>query len=158
MSAHLLNQSWLPAIVLTSVLGLLGCGPEPVEPPEGCEADPRLTPWVQDSERPGVSGHFTLRMLEAQPAPAQKGDNTWKVRVTDAAGAAVTGATVKVTPFMPEHGHGTSIAATVTEDADGRYDITPVNLSMPGLWEVTFDVKSAQGTADRMVVWLCIEG
>ena len=78
--------------------------------------------------------------------------------MVDSGGAPVDGATLEVTPFMPDHGHGTSINAVVTPSgSNGEYDVTPVNMWMPGYWEVTVDIDD-QGTADSAVFKVCIDG
>ena len=59
---------------------------------------------------------------------------------------------------MPDHGHGASKEAIVTPSGtDGMYDVDPVNLWMPGFWEVRFNVMAA-GASDRIVFAFCIEG
>jgi hypothetical protein len=46
---------------------------------------------------------------------------------------------VGATAFMPVHGHATPAPPTIAEQ-DGGYRISDFIFSMPGLWNVTFDV------------------
>lgn len=102
---------------------------------------------------------FTVKLSGAAPAPPTKGDNSWTVQISDTASMPVDGATIKVTPFMPEHGHGSSIDVMVTpKGSGGEYTLSPINFSMPGVWETTIDITSATGTADSVKFAFCIEG
>lgn len=104
-------------------------------------------------------GKFTLQMLNADPAPPAKANNSWDIKLMDAAGAPLEGATITVKPFMPDHGHGSSIRAVVTEASSGggEYAISPINLWMPGLWQVTLSTEAA-GVTDDIVLGFCIAG
>mgnify|MGYP001552691117 CR=1 FL=1 len=105
----------------------------------------------------GKNGVFETKLMASDPAPPDRGNNTWTVAVSDASGPPVTGATIDVKPYMPDHGHGTPIIATVTDKGDGSYLITPVNLFMVGLWQVTLTIDQA-GKSDQVVYDFCIEG
>lgn len=106
-----------------------------------------------------AAGKMNVMLMSATPNPPTKGDNTWMIHVTDAAGMAVDGATIKVTPFMPEHGHGSSIDVMVTpKGSGGEYTLDPVNFSMPGVWETTMDITTSTGDTDSVKFSFCIEG
>ena len=77
--------------------------------------------------------------------------------VTDMGGAPLD-ATITVTPMMPDHGHGTPVEAVVTPSADtpGEYEISPINLFMAGLWEVTLDLDLSEAS-DSVVFAFCVE-
>ena len=122
-----------------------------------CVGDTRAQVYTPDMEAPAVMGVFRVRLVSIDPAPAIKGSNTWVVEIVDTAGAAVTGATVVAKPFMPDHGHGSSIVPTVTEMGGGKYTIDSLVLFMPGLWETTIAV-STPGAADRAVFSFCVPG
>ncbi len=109
-------------------------------------------------EKSGKAGKLTVTLESAEPAPPEKGDNLWTIRVTDPGGAALSDATITVTPFMPEHGHGTSVQAVATPKGDGRYELFPVNFLMPGKWEITLDVGLAGGQSDSVLFTFCVEG
>lgn len=99
----------------------------------------------------------TATFVSSDPAPPIKGDNTWVLDFTDAQGMPLADLEIVVTPMMPDHGHGTPINAVVTAtDTAGRYEVTPVNLFMAGLWEITFDITVA-GQADSLMFGFCVE-
>jgi len=122
----------------------------------GCRNDPRAEQYAANLEKVGDGGLFTFVLKTADPAPPGKGVNAWTLRIMDATGAAVTGATVTLHPFMPDHGHGTSVVPQVQVDGDG-YTVQNIYLFMAGLWEVTIEATSGQDT-DSAVVRFCIEG
>jgi subtilisin family serine protease len=87
------------------------------------------------------------------------GDNTWTVAITDVDGQPLADASfTAITPFMPDHGHGTPVEAIATATANpGEFTLTPVNLFMAGLWEVTLDIDAGGGTTDAVVFAFCVE-
>ena len=52
---------------------------------------------------------------------------------------------LEVVPWMPAHGHGTSVSPTITETAPGTFVATPLYLFMPGSWELRI---TTSGTVD----------
>jgi hypothetical protein len=122
-----------------------------------CEAEDRDEEFVAGMQKPGTSG-FTFALMTSTPAPPGRGDNTWLIDVANN-GAPFEG-TVEVTPFMPDHRHGTPIEAIVTpvEGTPGRYSVAPVNLWMPGLWEITIEAQPTETTRDSAVFRFCITG
>ncbi len=82
--------------------------------------------------------------LSSEPGPPAKGVNSWTLEVSDHSGAAVEGATLTVTPTMPEHGHGSQSVALVTDKGGGQYWVTPVDLHMAGLWEVEIAIEEGE--------------
>ena len=98
----------------------------------------------------------TFRFVSATPAPPARGDNTWLLQLDTAAGP-LSGATLRVSPFMPDHGHGTSIDVGITPMTEpGQYELSPVNLWMPALWDTTITVTSPM--TDSAVFRFCIPG
>ncbi|WP_373044348.1 FixH family protein [Vulgatibacter sp.] len=87
------------------------------------------------------------------PDPPAVGQNTLHVQVSDAAGAPVSGAVVRVVPFMPAHNHGSSETPVVTDNGDGSYTATPVTLTMPGTWEVTITAKAGDADGRLVLTW-----
>jgi hypothetical protein len=51
-------------------------------------------------------------------------------------GEAITAADVTLTGWMPEHGHGLTAVPLTEELGGGRYEIQPIVLYMPQLWEL----------------------
>ena len=100
---------------------------------------------------------FDVKLMSANPAPPNRGDNDWVIHVNTLSGAApVSGATIQVTPFMPKHQHGTPVDVEVMPGSTaGEYLLHRVNLWMPGVWETTIEMTSTTGT-DSVVYRFCI--
>lgn len=94
-------------------------------------------------------------LVNAEPAPPRKGQNTWTLRLLDGSGEPVTGAELEATPFMPDHGHGAPLKPAVTEQADGTYRIERMIFQMPGIWETTITTTRGELT-DEAVFTFCI--
>ena len=103
----------------------------------------------------GEAGKLEFVLVDSNPAPPQQFDNVWTVQLNDASGAAVEGATLTVQTWMPDHEHGSPKQAVVTDEGGGKYTLEPVNLFMPGYWEVTIGADAA-GETDSAVFKLCI--
>jgi len=124
----------------------------------GCLEDPRAETFVANMERDGMNSMLSFVLEAGDPAPPVKGNNTWTVQVRDSDGAPLTGATVTVHPFMPDHGHGTSVVPQVSAgDGDGEYTVDPLYLFMPGLWEITITAESGD-VSDSAKFSFCVEG
>lgn len=124
-----------------------------------CAKDPRTVPYAVGVEAKATDGALTVQFMDAIPAPPTKGNNTWTVKLLDGAGKPVNNATIVTKPYMPDHAHGSSIKPQATEKGDdGTYEITPVNLFMPGVWQITFSVTAAGGLSDSAVVTFCVDG
>lgn len=116
-----------------------------------CDEETRDDEFMVGLSKTGSA--LTVSFVSANPAPPALGDNTWTVTLSDP-DASITGAT----PFMPDHGHGTPVTAEVTPTGTpGEFTISPVNLFMAGLWEVTIDIITQAGTTDQVVFAFCVE-
>ena len=124
----------------------------------GCDTDPRATSYAANLKKVGIGRTFQFELVSSIPAPPVRGNNAWTLRVLDMAGNPVQGATItSVNPTMPDHRHGTSIVATVTPNADGTITVSPLNLFMPGIWQV--ELQATAGTATDTVDFdFCIDG
>jgi len=133
-----------------------------VAPPDSqaCINETRSTPYSEGVVATGSTGVSValVNALASQPgisASPRVGDNDWRLTVKDAGGNPLTNATLALSAFMPDHGHGFAKVPVVTELGGGDYDANPVNFNMPGYWEVTVDVR--KGPLDEKVVFkLCI--
>lgn len=76
--------------------------------------------------------------LEASPLDVP-GPGTITARVTDAAGAPLTGATVRMTAFHLAHAHEISTVRAAAGAAGAGY-VAAVERLRPGLWEVEVEV------------------
>jgi hypothetical protein len=103
----------------------------------------------------GENGSYSFTIMSGNPAPPVRGDNTWVIQVDEAA-SPVSGASVIVSPFMPAHGHNAGKPVVVTPTASpGQYELSPVNLFMPGVWETSIRATSG-ATVDEVVFRFCI--
>lgn len=99
---------------------------------------------------------FTFRLMDSVPAPPDKDDNIWTIRVEDG-GEGVPGLAVDVSLNMPDHGHGTPVGVEITDEGDGVYTADPLNMWMPGLWDVK--ISADDGAADDSVTFrFCVQG
>lgn len=124
--------------------------------PRGCAAETRADTYTLGMAKQGE--HARVSFVDASPAPPERGDNTWRVAVTDDTGTPLPDLAIEVEPYMPDHMHGTSIAAHVTPgDAPGEYVIAPVNMFMPGLWQVTLYLSLPDGGEDSVQFDFCVD-
>jgi hypothetical protein len=122
-----------------------------------CVKETRDDEFVMGLTKTGGAGQLSFKLVSSDPAPPSRGDNTWILELSTMAAPVmpVSGATMSVTPFMPDHEHGSGEDVIVTPmPAAGQYKLEPVNLWMPGLWEVTMQVNGAQ--TDRVVFKFCL--
>lgn len=160
----------LPRLLAASALltGLAGgaaaCGggdDTPADPDAGynCTIEMRDEAFAAGMEKVGDKG-ITFRLVSSDPTPPARGDNAWVLEL-EQTGAALDGADVSITTYMPDHGHNGSIDAVASPDpaVSGRYEIDNVNMWMPGLWEITVKATPAGGAAadtDQVVFRFCI--
>jgi hypothetical protein len=116
--------------------------------------------FVVGLEKAGSMGLLDFKMMSAEPAPPQRGDNTWVFQVNamnaGVVGDPLDGMTLTVTPFMPSHQHGTPIKVNIAAAGQpGQYTLSPVNLWMPGVWETTIRAQQ-DTTVDNVVYKFCI--
>ncbi|MBV8762098.1 MAG: FixH family protein [Deltaproteobacteria bacterium] len=115
--------------------------------------------FTTDLHHAGTAGMINFKMTSATPAPPARDDNTWIIELDSMAsgvvGNPIAGATMTATPFMPSHQHGTPKQVVITPmSTAGQYQLAPVNMWMPGVWETTIKVTSPQ--TDSAVFRFCI--
>ena len=149
-----MKSKWTSIVI--SLVGATACGGDGTGDGEevvNCNMETRDDMFVVGIAKSGPLMSFTL--LSASPAPPQRGDNAWTLQLTGPGGP-VTGALISVSPFMPDHQHGTPIEVQVTPRAEaGQYDLAPINMWMPALWETTIQA-TAGGATDRAVFKFCV--
>jgi hypothetical protein len=152
------------ALALSAVVAFAGCGGGEHQVADGgpdgdvvtCQDDPRVDHYVANLTKKSATGAYQIVLNAADPAPPAIGVNTWTIKVQDGAGGAMPAAALKVLPFMPDHGHGTSVKAAITSQPDGSMSVTPLYLFMGGVWRVEFN--PATGAADPVDFFFCIAG
>jgi hypothetical protein len=109
--------------------------------------------WSQMGER------FTLTVEEAAPEEPQRGLNNWTMALTDSEGMPATECALLLIPFMPDHNHG-SVEVEGVERGGGRYFIEGLDLIMPGMWELRFEVTCGDeiDALDSIMFMLWLEG
>lgn len=149
-------------LLVISLSSLLACGDDggaaPDASDQNCATDTRAPEFTMGLAATGDNG-YTVTIDEATPFPAERGDNDWTVSITDGVSASAGGLTIAVDPRMPDHGHGTPVIAGVTETATaGTYEVTPINLWMPGYWEITMTLSDG-GIAplDTVMLAVCVD-
>jgi hypothetical protein len=128
---------WLCVATTTLVAGG-ACGTDPVpssQPSFGADPDQTIST---------DSGNLTIE-VRFSPSPPSIGTDASQLTFKDANGAALTGLSVGVVPWMPAHGHGTSVDPTVSETTPGTFVANPLYLFMPGSWELRVTIS---GTVD----------
>ena len=149
-------------LVAAVVVAACGSGTAPTDADENlaCVAAHRDEDYAVGLEHPGKSGQLDFKLMSATPAPPGFSDNTWILQINAMSGGVVgapaTGATLTVTPFMPDHAHGTLRVDVQPMPDAGQYKLSPITLWMAGLWEITIDVQ-AGSTRDSTVYRFCIQ-
>jgi hypothetical protein len=158
--------AWLRSRFVVSAIALVlaGCDRDDDDQMHGDEHDsgaqdpcddPRIDDFAIGTTVEGDA--IRIAILDATPSAPFRGDNAWTVSLTDRAGAALEHVAVEVQPWMPDHGHGTSVGAEVTQRDDGELHIEPINLWMAGLWEVRFLVTLEDDVVDTAVLTVCVD-
>lgn len=148
-----------PLAALLALCGL-ACGGSAAGPADAgtvvnCATDARVATYVDGIAMTTTSGTLNFQLVHSMPGPPARGTDTWTVRVTDGAGQPQTGLTFTALPFMPDHGHGTSVDPTVTGVGDGKYTVTPLYFFMPGVWRTTITSTTPAASA---AIFFCIPG
>jgi hypothetical protein len=144
------------AIALLFCAALVACGGDETDDGGSNPGDACAASFSAGLTQLGDAGVVSIVIESSLPAPPQHGDNDWTVKLLDSGGAPISDATVTISQFMPEHGHGSSVKANVTVLGNGRYALSPVNFGMPGDWEVTISVQLANGSTDKSMFQICI--
>lgn len=122
-----------------------------------CATEERADDFVVGLSKVGEQQRMTFTLVSFDPAPPQRDNNHWtlKLETMPSPGTPVTDATMTVRPFMPDHKHGAKDPAKIMPGGEpGIYELDPINMWMPGLWEVTIQVTGAD--SDRAVFRFCL--
>lgn len=132
-----------------------GADAAPGEISEQCREEDRADSYSAGMTLVGDAG-YRVELVGSLPAPLEKGDHEWELRVTDAQGNLAPGLELKAAPYMPDHGHGTPRLVVPEERGDGSYVLAPVNLFMPGYWTVKVRLFEAESELDSVTFRFCI--
>jgi hypothetical protein len=75
------------------------------------------------------------------PATPVRGEDAAELTFLDGNGSAVDGLDVDVVPWMPAHGHGTSVKPDATPAGPGVELVTPVYFYMSGEWQLRMTIS-----------------
>lgn len=89
-----------------------------------------------------AKGIFEVK-ITGQGRILKNGRNEVILKVANEKGKAVEGAQIEITPWMPEHGHGTPWPPTVTAQGQGTYKAI-IPIMMAGTWELRIKVKKGE--------------
>ena len=122
-----------------------------------CGDASRYEAYVPGMEVEGDAG-VAVALERAVPGPPEKGDNEWELSIRDADGEPLEDLELVVSPFMPDHGHGSPVDPVVApDDEPGSYLVTMV-FNMGGFWEVTLSMSDADGAQlDEVAFGICID-
>jgi hypothetical protein len=146
--------------LLLSALALAGCGshdaPTPATGDDGEECTGDFDTFEAGMIKLARPGNITVELTEASPAPpVVRSDNIWWLELSDADGAAVSGAQLVASPYMPKHQHG-SAEVVVQEQSEGQYQLSPIELIMPGVWEIPLSITPAGDETSEATFRFCI--
>jgi hypothetical protein len=135
----------LSAIVVLAGLSLAACGSADTtamsSPPLSFSGPPAQTVTA-------TSGQLTVDVRWSPQVPVE-GIDAAELTFRDSAGNPVDGLTVSVVPWMPAHGHGTSVNPETMSTGPGTQVATPVYLFMSGEWQLRMTIS---GTTDDSAV------
>jgi hypothetical protein len=104
------------------------------------------------------AGGVTVTLETATPSPPIVGQNNWTLRVLDANGTPVTGATLEISQWMPAHMHPGPNFPKSVDMGGGEYQLQPVDFSMDGFWQNHVEVKqSTMGIDETADFNFCLE-
>ncbi len=141
-------------IIAIVVLLLAGCtaGNE-MQQPEHAAADHHQVDFAKHIEGSTLmfteKGLFGVEMV-IPDTKLKTGVNSLDLIVHDRAHADIEGATVTITPWMPEMGHGAFSSPEVTEKGGGLYSVGNIIMVMGGHWELRVAIKK-DDLEDRVV-------
>jgi hypothetical protein len=157
----------LPLLAALPCLALAGCGDDHGDDhgdhPDAnidCSMETRATPYMAGMIEQGDT--VKVALVSSDPAPPGRGDNAWTIQVMDADDQPLDGLTItmdsNVDVFMVDHGHGTPKQPVITPvGSNGEYTLDPINLWMPGYWEVTPHISDGADLDDEVTFKICID-
>ncbi|MEY4546945.1 MAG: hypothetical protein RL685_3140 [Pseudomonadota bacterium] len=154
-------------LLVLAALSLHACGDEAAGREDAADpagaADPSATDdcagagedFAIGMSKTTASGAWSVAIVEASPAPPLAGRNSWTVQLSREDGSPLTGADVSFRGWMPRHRHGLTALPLTRELEGGRYEIQPIVLFMPQLWELGLTVTQGDAT-EEVSFALCV--
>jgi hypothetical protein len=159
MRPLVLSLNVLAGLIAATAAGCGGSSSPDADEGLACMASGRGESYVVGLEHQGTGGAVNFQLMSAMPAPPAFSKNTWIIQINTLSGGVVggpvTGASITVTPFMPDHQHGTLRVQVEAMPDAGQYKLTPIDMWMAGLWEITIDVQAGP-VRDSTVYRFCI--
>jgi YtkA-like len=148
-------------VALFFLLALAACGGGGSSSPDAgdtvnCASDPRVTTYKPNLTVASKTGGTKVTLVSSDPSPPAKAVNTWNLHVTDGAGNPLPSVALNVDTLMPDHGHKSTTVPQVANKGGGDYQVTLLDLFMPGVWHVWFFTGTA--TTDTADFWFCVQG
>ena len=128
-------------------------------PAHDCEADTRDETYTAGMTSVG-NANFEYKLLTSMPGPPDRGINTWSLEVKNDQGQPLGAEqALEISPFMPDHGHGSNTVPKIKTEANGTFTVDDIDLFMPGLWEIRVRVKdSEESILDTVFFNFCVRG
>lgn len=105
------------------------------------------------------AGGYAFELTALDPAvPVQSAGppgNHWTLSVSDPDGLPVSGGTLIITSYMPDHAHSGPPAVAV-ERGQGIYEVDALVLPMPALYAITSILTLPGGEKESVVLSLCM--
>ncbi|QSQ13161.1 FixH family protein [Myxococcus landrumensis] len=96
-----------------------------------------------------TSGRLRIDVM-TDALPLRRGPRSFLIRVTESTtGKPVPGLRLAVQPWMPTMGHGLDEPVRITARGDSDFEISDLDLFMPGAWELRLTLS---GTVDDKAV------
>lgn len=95
------------------------------------------------------AAHLRVEVRTAPSQPPALGASSIELRVHDAAGESRDGLTLKVSAWMPAHGHGAHGTPVITPLGDGIYRVESLAMTMAGTWQLRIEMTGEGGFIDH---------
>jgi hypothetical protein len=130
-------------VLMVLALGAAGC--EEAVAREAAEVRAPAAAEFGFGPRPSARGTYVATLAPREPLRLRQ-LQTVSVRLVDANGRPVEGASISVGGGMPEHRHGLPTQPRATRAlGDGVFEIEGLRFSMGGWWELTLAIESPAG-------------
>jgi hypothetical protein len=140
-----IRNAFVLALAVAAAVAVTGCG-HMMTMMHGRGVDRPSETEFGTGPRASASRQFTATLQPDQPLRPRR-MQTVRVAITDANGAPVDNATIRIDGGMPEHGHGLPTRPRVTRAlGHGLYEIEGVRFNMGGWWELKLAINAPAGS------------